>query len=366
MAAVFARSLRLPEAGSFLLVGPRGTGKSHAVAQAFPDARVFDLEDPHTYATLVTKPLASLTGPLNVIDGLDRLPALVGAIAALEAEGARFVLLASSVRDLEVRWPVVPMHPLTAVELGASFDLMRSLERGHLPAAQTAERIEDFFRSYQGMLLRDVSTAGLTRNLEAFARVLRAASHHQARVLSISALSREVDLSRKTVEGHLALLEALGIVRSLPVFAPRTRRPLITHPKFFYFDVGLYRSLSEHSLLGTVGAHHEPALESLVHQELRATNDRHGLGYALSYWHTRDHLEVDFVLEGERDLLAFEVRASERVSEDALIGLRAFAADHPNARCHLLYGGTRHLQLGRIEIWPIADALHALPAILGV
>ena len=50
-------------------------------------------------------------------------------------------------------------------------------------------------------------------------------------------------MSRKTVEGYLEILEDLLLAFRIPVFSRRAQRQLVTHPKFFYFDAGVYRSL---------------------------------------------------------------------------------------------------------------------------
>ena len=45
-------------------------------------------------------------------------------------------------------------------------------------------------------------------------------------------------------------------------------------------------------------------------------------------------------------------------------GLRQFARHYPPAKCFLLYGGDRREYQGGIEVWPLAEALRCLPAIL--
>jgi hypothetical protein len=72
-----------------------------------------------------------------------------------------------------------------------------------------------------------------------------AASFSQGSVLSVSvsAIARDLGLPRKTVEGYSALHEDPLIAVRLPVFTRRARRALIAHPKFYYFDAGVYRAL---------------------------------------------------------------------------------------------------------------------------
>ena len=100
-------------------------------------------------------------------------------------------------------------------------------------------------------------------------------------------------------------------------------------------------------------------------QELRATNDNLELGYELSFWRTRDGREVDFVLYGERGLIALEVKRASRFRDDDLASLRAFRSDYPPARALLLYGGTRSYDVDGIRVLPLGEALRNLPELLG-
>ncbi len=79
-------------------------------------------------------------------------------------------------------------------------------------------------------------------------------------------------------------------------------------------------------------------LETLVYQELSALNEYLGLEYALSYWRTAEGAEVDFVLYGQRGIVAIEVKRTRRLSSSDYAGLAQFRADYPQARCILLAG----------------------------
>lgn len=377
---MFARTLRPPAGQSFFLFGPRGTGKSTWVAQALPDALRFDLLDLGTYAELLQHPdrlgplIAASRATTVLIDEVQRLPALLDEVHRLiETKKLRFALTGSSARKLRRgganllagRARRLAMHPLTAAELGAAFDLSRALRFGHLPTACTTDDPHDYLRSYVGTYLREeVQAEALTRNLEAFSRFLSAASFSQASPLSISNVARDVGITRKTVENYFDVLEDLLIATRLPVFTRRAKRAMTAHPKFFYFDAGVFRAIRPRGPLDVGDEIDGAALETLVMQELRATNDNLGLGYDLFYWHTRDHREVDFVLYGERGLVAIEVKRTSRFREADLAELRTFRSDYPPAQCHLFYGGTRAYEIDGIRVWPLAHALPALPEIL--
>ncbi|HLG15559.1 MAG TPA: AAA family ATPase [Blastocatellia bacterium] len=378
---MFARAIRLPADKSFFLFGPRGTGKSTLLRATQPKAFYLDLLDLGVYSELLAHPdrlealaLPHMPAPI-VIDEIQRLPRLLDEVHRLiERRRWRFALTGSSARKLRRggvnllagRARTLTMHPLTAAELGNTFDLARSARYGQLPSVYVESDPKQYLASYTGTYLREeVQAEALTRNLDAFARFLVAASFSQAAVLSISTVARDLGLPRKTVEGYFHLLDDLLLAVRLPVFTRRAKRLMTTHAKFYFFDAGVYRTLRPRGPLDSPEEIDGPALETLVLQELRATNDNDELGYDIFYWRTRDQREVDFVLYGERGLVAIEVKRASRFSEGDLATLRLFAADYPVARCVLLYGGQREYVVDGIRVVPLASALPVLSTIIG-
>jgi uncharacterized protein len=340
-----------------------------------------DLLELGLYAELLAHPerleaivAARGRGPV-IIDEVQRLPGLLDEVHRLiEKRRWRFALTGSSARKLRRsganllagRARTLTMHPLTAAELRGEFRLTHSARFGQLPSVYVEPDPAEYLRSYVGTYLREeVQAEALTRNLDAFSRFLVGASFSQASVLSVSSVARDLGMPRKTVEGYFELLEDLLLSVRLPVFTRRAKRPMAVHRKFFFFDVGVYRALRPRGPLDSEDEIDGAALETLVMQELRATNANLQLGYDLFFWHTRDHREVDFVLYGERGLLAFEVKRASMFRSRDIDTLRLFKGDYPAARCFLLYAGDREYEVEGIRVLPLASALPELGAILG-
>ena len=133
----------------------------------------------------------------------------------------------------------------------------------------------------------------------------------------------------------------------VPVFTRRAKRELAAHPKFFFFDAGVFRANRPTGPLDSQADIDGGALEGLVAQHLRAWCDYGGGDHHLHYWQTRAGLEVDFVVYGASGLYAIEVKNSARVRPEDLRGLRNFGEDYPESRRILLYRGTgKSLQNG--------------------
>lgn len=372
--------MKLPKGSSFLF-GPRGTGKSTWIEAQLPSALRVDLLDQATYLELAghAERLGAMADARRtkviVIDEVQKLPTLLDEVHRLiEARRFRFVLTGSSARKLRRsgtnllagRARTIEMHPFTATELGSRWKLAHAIRHGMLPTVWVEDDPAAYLKSYVGTYLREeVQQEALVRNLASFTRFLEAASFSQGAPLNMNAVAADCGINRKTVENHFDLLEDLLLAFRLPVFARRAKRKITTHPKFFFFDAGVFRAIRPRGPLDSADEVDGAAIETLLVQSLRAENANAGLGYEISYWRTGAGEEVDVVLYGERGLHAFEVTRSSMFRETDLRGLRLFCSDYPEARGHLLYGGSRRYQFDRIDVVPFAEAIPQLGSILG-
>jgi len=360
-----------PARGHFFLLGPRGTGKTVWIRQVFPDALRIDLLDPETYRLLAARPerLRELIGANSsdtvvVIDEVQKLPVLLEVAHQLISEGTshQLVFTGSSARKLRTgnvnllggRAVQRTLHPYLACELETDFNLESSLQTGLVPVIVESADRADSLRAYNALYIREeVQAEGLVRNTEQFARFLEAISFSQGSVLNVSNIARDCAVSRKTVEGYIQILEDLLLAYKLPVFMRHAKRQLASHPKFYFYDVGLFRANRPSGPLDDTSSIEGVALESLVAQHLRAWCDYTGSDHQLSYWHTRAGVEVDFVVYGPTEFHAYEVKNSRTVRPEDLKGLRAFLSDYPTAKATLLYRGTDRLIRNGIAIEPV-------------
>jgi len=370
---MYSRTIKPPKNKSFFLFGPRGTGKSTWVQSVFSGSLYLDLLESELYTLLLASPqrLETLIPPgyggWVVIDEIQRIPELLNEVHRLiEKRGLLFVLTGSSARKLRReginllagRALTLRMHPLTVAELGNDFTLDHSLQLGQMPMTFSDSDPAAYLSSYVHTYLREeVQQEGLTRNLQAFARFLEAASFSQAAPLNISEVARECNVNRKLAEEYFNILEDLLLGVRLPPFRKRARRRVVAHPKFFLFDTGVYRTIRPKGILDRPEEIDGAALETLIFQELRAMNDNFKLGYDLFYWRTASQLEVDFILYGPHGLIAIEVKRSSTLRKRDFRGLKAFCRDYPMAQAILIYGGRYHRYEDDVTVVPIQEAL---------
>jgi predicted AAA+ superfamily ATPase len=248
-----------------------------------------------------------------------------------------------------------------ASELGDRFRLDSALESGLLPVVLGADEPRQALRAYHALYLKEeVQQEGLVRNVGAFARFLEAISFSHASVLNISNVARECEIERKTVEGYVGILEDLMLGFRLPVFTRRAKRAVVGHPKFYFFDAGVFRAARPSGPLDKSAEIDGAALEGLVAQHLRAWNSYRGGDNRLHYWRTRAGAEVDFVVYGEDGFWAIEVKNSRRVDPHDVRALTAFRDDYPEAKTILLHRGDERLEIDGVRCVPCEEFLRAL------
>ena len=352
--------------GSFFLFGPRGTGKSVWLKERFPDALTVSLLNVTKRREMLANPqsLRSLVegaGTVRdiVIDEIQRVPELLDVIHALmdEKRGYRFILTGSSARKLKRnasadllggRAVLRYCHPFMASELGEAFSLDQALRVGMIPLVLNSppETPESILSTYLDLYLQEeVTSEGVIRNLDAFARFLEAASFSHGQLLSASAVARDAGVKRSTVDGYFKILEDMLITRNLPVFTKRAKRNLVGHDKYYFFDAGVFRALRPKGPLDRPSEIDGACLEGLVFQHLTAWNDYGGSENRLFFWRTKAGVEVDFIIYGPHAFHAIEVKNADKLTRRDAAGLEAFHADYPEATCTLLYRGNDALKI---------------------
>ncbi len=370
--------LLTPGRDHYFLLGPRGTGKTLWCRHQYPAALRIDLLNPAVLRQYSAQPeylkevlAANADKKHIVIDEIQKLPVLLEMVHLLieRKSGQQFILTGSSARKLRRQGVNLlggravrkHMHPYLAVELGTRFKLETALRQGMLPVVWAADDPPAVLEAYNALYLHEeVQMEGLVRNIGAFARFLQAMSFTHGSVLNLTNVSREAQVSRKTVEGYLEILEDLLLGFRLQVFTRRAKRELASHPKFYFFDAGVFRANRQAGPLDSASELDGAALEGLVAQHLHAWCDYSKGKHELHYWQTRSQAEVDFVVYGESGLYAVEVKNSKRVQPADLAALKRFAEDYPQSSRYLLYRGDDRIMRDGVLCIPCEDFLLAL------
>ncbi|OQY03860.1 MAG: ATPase [Bacteroidetes bacterium 4572_117] len=356
---------------SYFLFGPRGTGKTTWLKTNYPDAYYIDLLSTKLFITYSSNP-ERLTEIVEgnpekkvfIIDEVQRIPSILTIVHQLieEKKELQFILTGSSARKLKRtgtdllagRALLKKCHPFIAAELGGQFMLESALKLGMLPLVIASTKPNEVLYSYAALYIREeVQSEGLVRNIGSFSRFLEAISFSHGSILNVSEVARECSVERKTVEAYISILEDLLLGYKLPIFTKRAKRILISHSKFYFCDSGVFQSLRPKGPLDNINEISGQAIEGLVLQHLTAWIDYSNIYEKVYYWRTKSGLEVDFIIYGENEFVAIEVKNSDKVKSKELKGLKNFNEDYPEARLLFLYRGTEKIKKGNILIIPV-------------
>jgi predicted AAA+ superfamily ATPase len=373
---MYPRKIVLP-GKSFLLFGPRGTGKTTWLKTVLPDALWFDLLRTSELLKLMRDPdlfrkrvLGSASTRWIVVDEVQKHPALLDEVQGLLTDhpGAyRFALTGSSARKLKRSQANLlagravnrKFFPLTASELGFDFDLENLLRFGTLPgvriAGNEADQV-DFLEAYCANYVKEeVLQEALVKNLDSFSRFLGIAALANGQVTNVAGIARDAGTARTTVQGYFDILADTLLGVWLPAWRPRAKIKERSLPKFYFFDPGVVR--------GTAGNLREPVesvergflLETWVLHELRAHTHYAGVGGELCYWRTPSGSEVDFVWIKGRQAVGFEVKASRTWRPEFGRTLKELLGAGRLRRGYGVYLGADRLKDGNILVLPAVE-----------
>jgi predicted AAA+ superfamily ATPase len=371
-------------AKSILLLGPRQAGKSTLVKSLKPDIEI-NLADEMEYLKFSSDPSAfrraieEAEAHTVFVDEVQRLPKLLNTTQAIIDESKRnadrklkFYLTGSSARKLKRgganllpgRVFLFYMGPLVAAELDYQVDTRLALEMGCLPEVYlggSGKDSETHLKSYSATYLKEeIKAEALVQNLDSFSRFFAQVTPQVAEFIDYTKLAARAKISRHAVPRYFQILEdTLVAYRVFPYLNPKHDLDLIKHPKFYFFDNGVYNGMLNNfaASIDRVGKLSEQLVFSqLLHSAWAADKE-----IKISSFRTRNGLEVDFVVELDQKLYAIEVKHSDQVHPDDLEGLRLFDSKVPSHHGQFVLHMQRlEKKLGKIWLLPWQKGLREM------
>lgn len=383
---IIKRFFSLPKR-SFLLLGPRGTGKSTLIRQQIKFDLEIDLLKSKFFLPLSANPslledwTQSLkTGAWIYIDEVQKIPALMDEVHSLyESRKFNFALSGSSAKKLKRgggnllagRALSAQLFPFTHSEYETHHNLSQAIEWGSLPQVVTEPDFrKDFLSSYVETYLREeLIEEGFIRKLEPFLRVLQVIGIYNGQILNIENVARESHVGRTTVDKYFDILEDTLIGFRLASFRPKWNAKELTHPKFYLFDTGVARGcaglLNEELDASWLGF----SLETILINEVRAYNHYLSRRRSLFYYKYSGGYEIDLIIENRKktlsspqQLTAIEIKSAKKWDSRWNAPLLDFKAKSKGKIKKLVgvYRGDRHMRFGDLNIYPAEQFLSLL------
>lgn len=347
-APFFTRVVQLPNK-TFLLLGPRGTGKSTWIRSVLQPALEIDLLKQRTYLEYLTHPSKLLEdckhlkkGDWVFIDEIQKLPSLMDEAHSLyESHRIHFALTGSSARKLKRGGANLMggralqrfLFPLVHSEYKSAWSLDQALAYGSLPliVSDVKNAEETLFSYVHSYLKEELMEEGMIRKLEPFARFLKMAASYNSQILNIENIARESSVKRATVDQYLEVLIDTLIATPVEALQLGYKSRETTHPKLYFFDTGIARACSMIRLDDFDSVLQGFAFEALMIHEIRAYLSYSLKNYPLYHYTISGGYDIDLIIETRpksiskpRRLVLIEFKNSKRLDmrwADALIDL---------------------------------------------
>lgn len=368
----------LTKGHSFLLLGPRQTGKSTLVGEIFdeqPPKRClrYDLTLPSDRRALEDDPEAIVREveaahsdhPLWVfIDEFQKVPQIMDPLQYL-IDKKRIVLAASGssarkMRRLGTNWlpgrvRLEHLYPLTWEETGFPGNRLEEVLRfGMLPgilAEQDPSQREADLEAYTNLYLEEeIRQEAVVRNVPRFSEFLKLAALESGGAPNFSRIGQRVGLSHTSIREYFQILEDTMVIHRLPAFGSH-RAAVLRTPKYYFFDAGVRNAASHigHSKgiltlqSGTLFEHF------IILQALALTDGRADL----TYWRTpKGQQEVDLIVERQGVRLPIEIKATEKPRAEDFTGIEAFARKYRCKEGYLICHVPRAQKFGQFTAMP--------------
>ena len=357
---MISRICNLPSNRSFFLFGPRQTGKSTLVNALFTsevwkinllmtDQFLKYSKHPDILRLEAVEKIERQGIRRIFIDEIQRVPELLNEVHFLiEKTGCQFLMTGSSARKLRKgginllagRAVQRRLFPFVYQEIADTFSLDEVLRFGSLPAVydRSPEEKFDILNSYTGTYLREeIHAEGLVRNLGGFSRLLDLAASQCGELISFTSIGRDCHVATRTVQAYYEILEDTLISIRLQPWRKSLRKRMVSHAKFYLFDLGI-----TNSLIRQLTAPLDPVRRGRLFEQFIILETYRLLHYCQSeagiyFWRTNHGAEVDLVIEKYGKIVgAFEIKSKSHIAGAHLSGLRSFRSEYPDVPLHVI------------------------------
>lgn len=372
------RLLQLPNDESFFLFGPRGVGKTTLLKSLpwFSNALYINLLKPAEEQRFNRHPdeLLSIVQLLPkqithiIIDEVQKLPMLLDLVHELiETTNKYFILTGSSARKLKHgganllagRAFVYHLFPFTDSEIPPDYQLMHCLQWGTLPKIfefKTPEKKALYLEAYTNTYLKEeIWVEQFIRELAPFRRFLEVAAQSNGKLINFSNLARDVGVSDQTIQKYYAILEDTLIGFFLEAFQSSFRKRLSKVPKFYFFDLGVVRALTNQLNLPLTQStsYFGEIFEHFIILQCKQMASYYHRDYRFSYLKTKDDAEIDLVIERPGlPVLFIEIKSTQQIQTTHLKTLKKISVDFGDCEAICFSCDTYLKEIDGIKVFP--------------
>ena len=167
------------------------------------------------------------------------------------------------------------------------------------------EKIEELQDIYNSYIQKDIKSLIKGEEISSYNNLLKVLSSQIGNLLNVNELSNTLKIGRRQIVKYLNVLEQTFIIKLLNPFYSNKRTEISKMPKIYFMDTGIinfslgnFGQMNYRSNLGSF-------VENLVFCEVVKYKPVY---YQVYFWRTKVGTEIDFILEGNNELIPVEVK----------------------------------------------------------
>lgn len=360
------------------LTGPRQSGKSTLIREAFPDYTYVNLENPDTLAAALADPVGFISNRPErlIIDEAQHAPELFSMIQVASDErgsvgqyvlsgSQNFLLMKNITQSLAGRVGMLKLLPLSFQEARpAGVDLRTFAVRGGYPRLYDAGIPSSiFYENYLSTYVsRDAGDLLNVRDLSSFRRMLGLCAAQVGSLVTYARLADDTGVSAATVKSWLSILESSYIVCLLQPYHANIKKRLTKSPKLYFCDTGLLCHLLNIRTVEDLLAHplRGEVFENLVVSERLKYHFNRKETPELYFYRDDSKREIDLIdCTDSRNASAYELKSGETYRSSFGRHLRTVGDElgiAPENR-FVVYMGSERISDKGIEVLPASEFL---------
>jgi hypothetical protein len=361
------------------VTGPRQSGKTVLVKNAFPKKTYLNLESPEIRKQAQEDPKKFLESLKDgaIIDEVQRVPDLLSYIQVITDErkkeglfiltgSAQFELMQNVSQSLAGRTALLRLLPFEYDEIRTEYVKSKSidnlLQKGFYPRIYDKqlnpyEAMSFYIHTY---VERDVRNLLEIKDLARFEKFMHLCAARTGQILNLSSIGNDCGINHNTAASWLSILEASYIIfRVKPHFNNFSKR-LIKAPKIYFYDTGLLcyllgiqgaKQLKNHPLRGNI--FETFVVADILKQRFNSVQDNN-----LYYFRDNTGNEIDLILDYSDKVTPIEIKSGETFSEDMLKGLNYYdklAKGKYRDKPYLIYGGNKSFDFKDFKVLSVQN-----------
>lgn len=246
----------------------------------------------------------------------------------------------------------------TVRELATFFDVYKELSQQYLEEylnfggypkvvleteiSQKQAVIDELYRSY---LEKDISFLLNIQKTESLTQLVRVLASQTGNLVNVSELSNTLGIAVQTIKNYLWYLEKTFIIQRVPPYFKNIRKEITKASTYYFVDLGLknYATNQFGNALNAVSTGF--LFENFVFRSLK--EETYLSSSTIHFWRTKDHAEVDFVIDTGHSIIPVEVKYTHLKSVEMSRSFRSFLDKYKPEKAFIVHLGA-HFE-GEIE-----------------